>query len=208
MITRRKLTVRTLVPAVLAAGGLIAVLSACGPATTVKPAPKPATSSAAPSVPNIPVTPSAAPSTPAPVTSGPVGTTFTVSGNDDNNQPMSYDTTLNQIDQHAQLGQYESVTTSGDHVAAAQFKLTGDTGVASDDVNNDTVAIGSDGQDYQPAFDTLAEGTNFNDGNFNLRAGQSVTGWVTFELPAGVTVSQIQWQADPFGDSTPATWDI
>lgn len=120
---------------------------------------------------------------------------------------MSYDVTLSQLDQHAQLGQYDSVTTPGDHVAVGQFKLTGDTGVASDDANSDAVAIGSDGQDYQAAFDEVTEGTNFDSGDFNIRAGQSITGWVTFELPSGVTVSQIQWQADTFGDSAPATWN-
>lgn len=55
------------------------------------------------------------------------------------------------------------------------------------------VAVGTDGQDYTPSFANITDGTNFNDGDFNVSAGQTVNGWVSFELPPGVTIASVQW---------------
>ena len=63
---------------------------------------------------------------------------------------------------------------------------------------------GSNGQNYTPNFGGIAAGTNFNSGQFNTAAGTSVTGFVSFQVPDGVTVANIQW-SPPAGGST-ATW--
>lgn len=150
--------------------------------------------------------PAPSPSSSAPL-SGSIGTTFTVTGgNGPDGATTVYDVTLDQVDQHATLSQYGSLTNGSDHVTAAEFRIDGSSGQASDDADNDAVAVGTDGQDYTPAFDTITEGTNFDAGDFRVSPGQDVTGWISFELPAGVSIESVQW-APTFGGSA-ATWNI
>lgn len=130
---------------------------------------------------------------------GAVGTTFTITS--DNG--TSYDVTLDQVMQHATLGQYDSLNNSEDHVAAAQFTITGDAGSSSDDAYSDANAIGSDQVEYESTFviESLPE---FSSGTFQVSPGQTEKGWVTFELPPNATVAQVQWAP---GDQA-ATWTV
>lgn len=130
----------------------------------------------------------------------------TVFGTDDSNNAYSYDVTLTQVVQQAVLGPYETPTNGADHVAAAEFTVTGKTGNASDDANSDAQAIGSDTQVYTASFDSVTVGTNFSSGEFNVSPGQTETGWVSFELPPGATVASVKWSAG-FG-SAAATWTV
>jgi hypothetical protein len=41
--------------------------------------------------------------------------------------------------------------------------------------------------------DHVTAGTNFNSGEFDVSPGQTVTGWVSFELAPGATMASIQW---------------
>jgi Protein of unknown function (DUF2510) len=138
--------------------------------------------------------------------SGPAGTTYSVTGdNGPNGATTTYTVTMNRSTQHATLGQYETLTNGSDHVTAAEFTIAGKSGQSSDDADSDAVAVGTDGQDYTAAFDTITEGTNFNDGQFQVGPGESVTGWVSFELPAGVSIASVQWSP---GNSEAATWTV
>jgi hypothetical protein len=139
--------------------------------------------------------------TPTDTTTGPIGTTFTVTSSDG----TSYDVTLDQVKQNVYPGAYETPQTAGDHFAAAQFTIKGDTGATSDDANSDANAIGSDGQEYQfsASVSTLPD---FSYGQYHVSAGQSVKGWVAFELPPGVTVASVQWA--PSFNGTAATWTV
>lgn len=115
-----------------------------------------------------------------------------------------YDVTLDKVTQYATASQYENVQNPGDHFAAVQFTITGVTGTSSDDANSDASVIGSDGQEYSFAAAVLTV-PNFNSGLFNVSAGITVKGWVAFELPPGVTITQVQWSP---GISTGAgTWN-
>ena len=168
----------------------------------------PAATTSAPATPasSAPAPPSAPASSSAPL-NGPVGTTYTDSGdNGPNDSATVYSVTLVKVDQQAELGQYETLTNGIDHVAAVEFSVTGKSGESSDDADSDAVTVGSDQQDYQPSFDTITEGTNFNDGDFNVSAGQTVIGWVAFELAPGVTIASVQWS--PGLDSEAATWTV
>ena len=60
----------------------------------------------------------------------------------------SYDVTLDQVTQNAAASPYETPQNAGDHFAAAQFTIKGDSGSTSDDANSDANAIGSDGTQY------------------------------------------------------------
>jgi hypothetical protein len=156
----------------------------------------------------MPSAPAPAPSTPSPANTGPLYTTFTATGTDNNGNPMSYDVTMTAIDQHATLAQYETLTTSGDHMAAARFVIKDDTGLAADDADSDAIAVGSDGQDYTSSVNDVTDGTNFNYGDFSVQNGAQVSGWVSFELPSGVTVASVQWNPNSMMGSAAATWNV
>lgn len=185
----RPVTAALITAAALAAGG-------CATTAVHKAAATPAASTTAPA---------AAPSAPEPSDSttdltGSTGTTFTVTADDG----TSYDVTLSKVIQHARLGQYDTLTNYADHAAAAQFTITGDTGQSSDDVNNDADVIGSDQTQYQ--YTSLTSLPNFSYGEFKVAPGQTVKGWVTFELPPGVKIAQVQWA--PGFDGPAATWTV
>lgn len=144
--------------------------------------------------------PAAEPSDTTTGLTGSIGATFTVTVSDG----TSYDVTLDKVTQHARLSQYDTLDNYQDHAAAAEFTITGDTGQSSDDVNTDANVIGSDQVQYQ--YSSLTGLPNFSYGEFKVAPGQTVKGWVTFELPPGVTVDQVQWA--PGFDSPAATWTV
>jgi hypothetical protein len=137
---------------------------------------------------------------PSDTLTGAVGTTFTVTAGDG----TSYDVTLDRVIQHAALGQYDSLTNYADHAAAAEFTITGNTGQSSDDANSDANVIGSDQVQYQYA--SLTDLPNFSYGEFKVAPGQAVKGWVSFELPPGASVAQVQWA--PSFNGPAATWTV
>ena len=203
-----KFTTRIIVGVVVAVLVIVIVALAVGShgnnVTAVKQPVAPPTSAAPPAA--APTTP-APPSIPAAPSTEPLGGAFQDTGQDDAGNNFTYNVTATQVDQHAKFSNsYGSLTNPGTHLVAVQFKLTEVSGSESDDANSDAVVVGSDGQDYDATFDTVADGTNFNSGEFDLSAGQSVTGWVSFELPAGVTAAQVQWGGG--FDSNTATWTV
>jgi len=105
----------------------------------------------------------------------------------------------------AQPGNSSDAADRGKHLVGAEFKLTGISGSAQDDANSDAAIQGPDSQLYPPVFSGLAAGTNFSNGDFSLTPGSTEVGWVTFELPDGVKVAQVQWNA---GGGSPVTWVI
>jgi hypothetical protein len=194
------LIVAGVVGSFIVAGVVLAI--AFGGSNSVTPAATPAPTSFT-AAPAAPVAPSTTPSN----LSGPAGTMFIASGDFGPAAAQSiYDVTLDQVVQNATLGPFETLNTSTDHMAGAEFTITGHTAQTSDDANTDAVAVGSDGQDYQPSFNSITEGTDFDSGTFNVSPGQTVKGWVAFEVPAGVTVVAVQWS--PGFDSPTGTWKL
>lgn len=193
----------------LAVSGLAVVaalgLGACGPTISKAPA---APKSSAPAAFTPTAEPTAIPATTAatPDTTGPLGTSFTVTTTDDSGSPVVYNVTLTQVDQHAALSAYETVSNPGDHMAAARFTVTGVTGQESDDANSDATAVGSDTTVYPFAATEVSDGPNFSSGMFQVGPGRTESGWVAFEVPAGVTVASVAWQ--PGIDGPAATWTL
>ena len=62
-----------------------------------------------------------------------------------------------------------------------------------ENANNNATATGSDQQAYTSSLASVAEGTNFANGQIRLQPGGSLVGWVTFELPDGVRITKVQW---------------
>lgn len=142
-------------------------------------------------------------------TTGPVGTTFTATDTNDNGATVKYSVTLDKVIQHAQPNNSFDGAPAGDHLLAAEFTIKGLVGDDQDDANNDASAVGNNSQTYQSGFESLAEGTNFNNGQFNTSPGSVSVGWVSFEIKDGVKVSSIQWNLDSGMTSTaPATWTV
>lgn len=189
--------------AAIAAAGAVS-LAACGTTVTKAPAAKTPAGNAAPAATT--AAPSPSPTPAKPLTGG-IGTTFEVTGpNGPSGATTVYDVKLVAVEQQAALGQYESLTNGSDHITAAEFTITGKTGQASDDADAVAVAVGSNGQDYQPSFDQITAGTNFDSGQFNVSPGTTVTGWVPFEIAPGATLASIQWSAG--FDGPVATWTV
>jgi hypothetical protein len=185
--------------------GLLAA-AGCAGATVTKTVVTP-TSAAAPSSPAAAAAASPPPSPSQSALTGPLGTTYTDTGQNDAGNNFTLDVTATKVDQHAQFANsYESLTNSGDHLVAVEFKLAETSGNDSDDVNSDASVIGTDGQQYTSEYDDVSDGTNFDSGQFNLSAGQSVSGWVSFELPPGVSVASVQWTTGLGGQA--ATWTV
>jgi len=117
-----------------------------------------------------------------------------------------YNVALTEVTQHATLTQYETAQNPADHMAAARFSITGVTGQATGDADNDAAATGSDTTGYSPSFLSVSDGPNFSYGSFEVGPGQTVSGDVAFEVPPGATVASVSWQ--PGYDSAAATWDL
>jgi hypothetical protein len=192
------------VPAIaLGAAGLAACSTttvhravAAVPATTSAPAAA-ATSSPA----------SSAPATSAPPSNtGPIATTFTVTGTDNNGNASTYNVTAVRVDQHSSLLPYDSLTNPADHLAAVEFRITGVTGQSSDDANSDAQAFTGNTEQVSSAFNQTPDGGNWNSGEFTVAPGQTASGWVTFELPPGQTVASVQWAPGFSGQA--GTWTV
>jgi len=205
MRTQRKTTAALLIAAVVANIGLVA----CG-TTTVTKQPEstaPSQSVLAESTPTKPTEATPAPETPE---SGPVETTFAVSGTSYTNaseKAYSYEVTLSKVEQQAAPADEFSGASAGKHLVGLKFKVTGTKGVTDDNAFNNTSVQGSDDQIYEASITgNLAAGTTFNNGQINLSAGEHATGWVPVEVPDGVQVTTVYWTPGLGGEK--ATWTI
>src|ERR1700719_2005269 len=88
----------------------------------------------------------------------------------------------------------------------AVFTITGISGTFSDDANNDATLIGSNSQTYSADFDSIAGYTNFNNGEYDISAGENSVGAVTFQVPLTVKVTKIEWSANGGFGGAPAEW--
>lgn len=174
---------------VIAAAALTALAAGCG--TTVTPAAKmtptaQSTSGAPP------------PSPPAQQQQARAGDRFTITIADG----TKYDVTLQKVVQEALPASEFDAPEGGRHLAAAQFRVTAATNV-DENANNNATATGSDEQAYTPSLASVAEGTNFANGDIRLQPGGTLVGWVAFELPDGVRITNVQWAPSAgFGTQT------
>lgn len=138
---------------------------------------------------------------------GPLGTEYDVRTTDEAGNIVSYTVAADKVRDPARGADEFNTPDLGNRFVGVKFTITGTGGYASDNANNDAVIMGSDGQAYTADFSTLAAGTNFNGGDFGVTDNRTVTGWVAFQVPKGVSVDSVQWQPDSgFGGTQPATW--
>jgi hypothetical protein len=180
---------------------LIIVIAAMS-APSVTKSSTPATTAAAPAT-SAQATPTPTTS-PTPSLSGPVGTVYKVT--DGSGNIMSV--TLTKVIDPAQGADQYTTPNNGFRFVGAVFTLSGVSGTFSDDANNDATVVGSNGQSYTADFNSIAGVTNFNNGEYNLTPGVRSVGAVTFQVPAGVSVSAIQWSGSGGFGGAPATWTL
>ncbi len=152
----------------------------------------------------------AAPKPAAPSTTGPVGTTFEMTGQAQPNGgggTTTWRVTVLKVVPNATPDNSFDAAPAGSYLVGAEIQFTGVTGTSGDDANNDLVVQGSDHQVYQPAFDGLAYGTNFDSGDWTVAPGQTQVGWVAFEVKNGVTPASIQFTIGA-GLSGTVTWTV
>jgi hypothetical protein len=197
---------------IIPATGILAIagaLTGCGASNSVTPQAAPATSSAASST-SAPAASSAPPSSSAPAAPASHGleTTFTVKDTDDNDNPITYEITLLHFKAHATPDNSFDAAPAGKHLAGAEFKIHAVSGTAEDDANNDANLQGTNDQTYESAFETLASGTNFSNGDYHVPAGETAVGWVSFEVPDSVHIAKVQWTPSSGFSGTEAEWTV
>jgi hypothetical protein len=112
----------------------------------------------------------------------------------------TYRVTLVKVVDPAQGGPYTSPD-SGTRFVGAVFRVTALSGSPKgEDANNDAALVGSNGHTYTCVFTDLAGYANFNGGEIQVAQGGTTTGAVSFQVPDGVQVTDIQWSpGDGFG---------
>ena len=173
----------------------LALIAACG--STAKAASPVATSAA--------VAPTASPApSPTNTLSGPVGTAYKVT--DDSGNVMTV--RLTQVVDPAQGADQYTTPNNGFRFVGAVFTLNGVSGTFSDDANGDATLVGSNNQTYTFDASSLADVTNFNNGEYNLTPGQTSVGSVAFQVPDGVKVASVQWNGSGGFGGESATWVV
>jgi hypothetical protein len=116
-----------------------------------------------------------------------------------------YEVMLQRVDQQASPANEFEAAQPGHHLAAAQLRVSATTSV-DENANNNATATGSDEQAYTSSIASVAEGTNFANGQIRLQPGSSLVGWVTFELPDGVRITKVQWTPASGFSAQAAEW--
>jgi hypothetical protein len=183
---------KTMIGAAVALTAL--ALAGCGTSTVTPTAPK--TTAPAPS-------PSRASASPSPTQQqqAHVGDQFTVALENG----TKYEVMLLRVDQQASPANEFEAAQPGHHLAAAQFRVSATTSV-DENANNNATATGSDEQAYTSSIASVAEGTNFANGQIRLQSGGRLVGWVTFELPDGVRITKVQWTPASGFSAQAAEW--
>ena len=120
----------------------------------------------------------------------------------------TYRVTLVKIIDPAQSANEFLSPDSGDRFLGAVFKIKALNGSPQDeDANNDAAIVGSNGQNYSANFADIVGYTNFDHGSVHVAQGDTVTGSVTFQVPDGVKVTEVQWSAAS-GFSSTVQWDV
>ena len=133
---------------------------------------------------------SGVPGSPPPAAPGKVGSYFDLKDGSGN----VYRVTLVKVIDPARPTDQFNAPDSGKRLVGAVFEIKARTGSPEDeDANNDAVLVGGNKQNYPADFDAIVGYTNFDSGTIHVAQGGTVTGAVTFQVPDGVQVSEIQW---------------
>jgi hypothetical protein len=201
VMTRHKTAALGVIPALVAGIGLSACTTGSATKVSSSSAPAPATTSAKPR-------PKPEPKTKAAPLTGTVGTTFEVSGTDGNDNPTKYKVELMKWLPVASPDNSFDAAPDNHFLAAAEIRLTGVSGSSQGDANNSTQMISTTGHLADGNDSSIAAGTDFNSGDFNVAPGETEVGYVSFVVPDSQKINTIQWSDAEFMDGPIVTWKV
>jgi hypothetical protein len=120
-----------------------------------------------------------------------IGSSFVVQDANGN----TYQVTLVKVIDPARAAGLFNAPDRGTRLVAAVFRITAATGSLQEDADNDAGLAASNGQTYLYSFDDIIGYTNFSNGVIQVAQGGTTTGAVSFQVPDGVLVTDIQWTA-------------
>jgi hypothetical protein len=115
----------------------------------------------------------------------------------------TYRVTLAKVIDPAQGADQFTTPDNGKRFVGAVFTIKAMSGSPqNEDADNDAALVGSNGQTYTSDISSIADYTDFSNGQINVAQGESTTGAVTFQVPTGIKVSKVQWSASSGFGST------
>jgi hypothetical protein len=118
----------------------------------------------------------------------------------------TYHVRLDLIIDPAQAADQSAAPRHGTRLVGAVFTVAVLRGSLSNaNARRDAAVVASDGKTYPSVTSPIAGYAGFRPGRVSLARGGSATGAVTFELPAGVTVTTVTWSA---GSGTTLRWPV
>ena len=97
----------------------------------------------------------------------------------------------------------------GTRLVGVEFRLTDvSKSSESDDILSDASVIGSNDQTYTPGVNTISECTDFNNGVWSLSPGESSTGCAAIQVPTGVRVARVTFNAAGGFGGTTDQWTV
>ena len=101
-----------------------------------------------------------------------------------------------------------STPDKGNRFYAVQFKIKDTGGKAySDSPSNGAKVVDSKGQSYDADFNDTKAGPGFP-GTVNIASGSSGLGFITFQVPAGAKITQIQFGLDSGMADQTGQWNV
>jgi len=115
---------------------------------------------------------------------------------------------LTKVIDPAQGADSVTIPDKGQRFVGLVFTLKGVSGTSSGNSNSNATLTASNGLTYQADFQSIKGWTNFGNGEFHTNPGTRLVGAVTFQIPAGVKVTEVQWSATGGFGGTSATWAV
>jgi len=109
----------------------------------------------------------------------------------------------------AQPGNQYLTPETGKRFVAVEIQITGkSSGNDSNDANDNLSVVGSNKQDYSADFDSVAECTDFDNGQYSVSKGESEVGCVTFQMPTEVNVAKVKYNPNAGFSTNEAEWTL
>lgn len=104
-----------------------------------------------------------------------------------------FNVTVVSVDQNAHGANNSEQPKAGYHFVGVQLSFTGVSGTYQESVNDGVTVIGTDRHDYVANTAPITDGADFDNGEILLGAGQTISGWVTLQMPVRVKAATVRY---------------
>lgn len=106
-----------------------------------------------------------------------------------------FNVTVVSVDQNARGANSSYQPEAGEHFVGVQLSFTGLSGTYQNSVNDGVTVMGTDQKEYaaNDVSATIADGTDFDNGEILLGAGETISGWVTLQMPLRVKAATVRY---------------